>query len=166
MIKHHSQTQSTVSLSSAEAELTGICRGASFGLGLQSVAKDLDIQLPLEVLSDATAAIGVCRRRGLGKIRHLHTSDLWVQDRLSKKDFKLSKVLGADNPADILTKHVDRQTLERHLRTLGLIEDHSRAALAPSIDHSSQIQIAALRLRRPTRTLVHSQRRSAKRGKH
>ena len=35
-IKHWSVTQSTVALSSGEAELGGICRGASVGLGLQS----------------------------------------------------------------------------------------------------------------------------------
>ena len=38
LIKHLSQTQTTVALSSGEAELTGICRGASHGLGLQSNA--------------------------------------------------------------------------------------------------------------------------------
>ena len=100
LIKHHSQTQSTVALSSGEAELSGICRGASLGLGLQSVAKDLSINMPLEIFTDATAAIGTCRRRGLGKIRHLHTADLWVQERLRTKDFKLSKIDGASNPAD------------------------------------------------------------------
>ena len=72
-IKHWSSTQTTVTLSSGEAELGGVCRGASHALGLQSLAKDLGIPLALEVLADATAAIGICRRRGLGKIRHLDT---------------------------------------------------------------------------------------------
>ena len=40
-IKHWSTTQSTVALSSGEAELGGICRGASIGLCLQSLALDL-----------------------------------------------------------------------------------------------------------------------------
>ena len=98
-IKHWSVTQPTIALSSGEAELGGICRGASLALGLQSLAKDLGIHLNVNIHTDATAAIGICRRRGLGKIRHLHVSDLWVQDRLKKKDFTLTKVLGADNPA-------------------------------------------------------------------
>ena len=34
LLKHYSNTQSTVALSSGEAELSGICRGASQGLGL------------------------------------------------------------------------------------------------------------------------------------
>ena len=39
LIKHWSSTQATVTLSSAEAELNGIRKGASISLGLQSVAK-------------------------------------------------------------------------------------------------------------------------------
>ena len=119
-IKHWSATQSTVALSSGEAELGGICRGASIGLGLQSLALDLGISLDLEVLTDATAAIGICRRRGLGKIRHLATADLWVQDRVRRGDFKLTKVLGTENPADMLTKHISRDVMLRHMERVGI----------------------------------------------
>ena len=81
-LKHWSTTQTTVALSSGGAELGGICRGASLALGLESLAKDLGIDLSLEILTDATAAIEICRRRRLGKLRHLHIADLWVQYRL------------------------------------------------------------------------------------
>ena len=104
LIKHWVHTQPTVALSSAEAELGGICRGASQGLGLCALAKDLNIELNLDIKTDATAAIGVCRRRGLGKIRHLAVADLWVQEKLRLKQFTLSKVPGAIYPADLLTK--------------------------------------------------------------
>ena len=40
-VKHWSKTQTTVSLSSGEAELHGICAGVSQGLGLQQVLKIL-----------------------------------------------------------------------------------------------------------------------------
>ena len=134
-IKHWSLTQTTIALSSGEAELGGICRGASIALGLQSLAADLGISLQIEILTDATAAIGICRRRGLGKIRHLHVSDLWVQDRLETGDFKLTKVLGADNPADVLTKHVTRDIMMRHMRTSGLHAESGRAGSAPTLEH-------------------------------
>ena len=91
-IKHWSNTQSTVALSSAEAELGGICKGASQGLGLQAIAKDLGLRWKLTIHADAAAAIGICKRRGLGKVRHLAVADLWVQDRIRKKDFYLVKV--------------------------------------------------------------------------
>ena len=133
--KHWSITQSTIALSSGEAELGGICRGASTGLGLQALAADLHIHLNLEILTDATAAIGICRRRGLGKIRHLHVSDLWVQDRLRCGDFKLTKVLGTDNPADFLTKHVSRDIMVRHMETIGICSESGRAGSAPTLEH-------------------------------
>ena len=135
LIKHWSTTQSTVALSSAEAELTGICKGAAQCLGLQSLAAGLGIKLDLTVMTDATAAIGIARRRGLGKVRHLATADLWIQDRVRKKDFALEKVPGADNPADILTKNVGRDILIKHMDNLGLEYEVGRAGSAPSIDH-------------------------------
>ena len=134
-LKHWSTTQTAIALSPGEAELSGICRGASTALGLQSLAKDLGIELRIEILTDATAAIGICRRRGLGKIRHLHVSDLWVQDRLKTGDFKLTKVAGVDNPADILTKHVTRDILRRHMDMMGLRPEDGRATSAPTLEH-------------------------------
>lgn len=86
-------------------------------------------------MTDATAAIGIARRRGLGKVRHLATADLWIQDRVRKKDFALEKVPGADNPADILTKNVGRDILIKHMENLGLEYEVGRAETAPSIDH-------------------------------
>ena len=137
LIKHWSQTQGAVSLSSAEAELGGIRKRASQGLGLVSIAKDLGIAWSLQLVSDATAATGVCRRRGLGKIRHLATADLWVQDRLRCGDFSLAKIPGAANPAGILTKHIERPLLFKHLQNLNLHFETGRVDSAPEIDVAS-----------------------------
>ena len=111
-------------------------RGASISLGLISVAKDLGLCWTLKVQTDASAAIGICRRRGLGKIRHLATADLWVQDRVRAGDFSLEKIPGVDNTSDILTKHVERPLLLRHLGTLGLRLEGGRADSAPTMEHA------------------------------
>ena len=132
-IKHWSQTQTTVSLSSGEAELGGICKGASIGLGLKSIAADLGINWSLNVHSDATAAIGICRRKGLGRIRHLAVADLWVQDKVRAGDFHLKKVLGSDNPADIMTKHVSRDLINKHMPKISCRWESGRADSAPEI---------------------------------
>ena len=68
-------------LSSGEAELHGINASITQALGLQSIAKDLGFTFKIRVHSDATAALGICRRRGLGKVRHLDVADLWAQDK-------------------------------------------------------------------------------------
>ena len=90
----------------------------------------------LRIQTDAAAALGICRRRGLGRIRHLATADLWIQDRLRAGDFVLHNIPGCDNRSDILTKHVDRKTLERHLEGLDLFMETGRAASAPTLVHA------------------------------
>ena len=82
LIKHWSNTQGVVALSSAEAELYGVVRGATQGIGLQSIARDLGETLELEVLTDSGAAKGICMRKGIGRVRHLDTNLLWIQDEV------------------------------------------------------------------------------------
>ena len=132
-IKHWSKTQTTVALSSGEAELTGICNGSSIALGLQAVARDLGLSWELCIHSDATAAIGICHRKGLGKIRHLAVADLWIQDKVRAKDFLLKKVLGSENPADMLTKHINHDDMVKHMAKIGLKWEAGRADSAPEL---------------------------------
>ena len=130
-IKHWSKTQTTTCLSSGEAELRGISDGLAQALGLQTIAKDLGFEWPIKMFSDATAAIGIARRRGMGRIRHLDVMDLWVQEKFTTGAASIDKVLGTENPADILTKHVDRQSLVKALRKMGVEAVEGRSAVAP-----------------------------------
>ena len=43
-------------------------------------------------------------RRGVGRVRRLHTPLLWVQDRQRRGDFQVVKIPGALNVADLGTK--------------------------------------------------------------
>ena len=132
-VRHWSTTQSTISLSSGEAELHGISKGMSHAIGMQSLCRDLGWHYKIRVHSDATAAIGIARRRGLGKIRHLDVEDLWVQAKVRDKTIELVKVLGAENPADILTKYVDKGILNKMLATLGMKIQSGRSSAAPEL---------------------------------
>ena len=132
LIKHWSKTQSTISLSSGEAELHGIAYGAAQALGMQSLLKHLGWTIQIRVHSDATAAIGICRRKGLGKVRHLATTDLWIQDKVRSRKLDLVKILGTENPADVLTKYVSRQLMQEAISKLGLRPMAGRPACAPA----------------------------------
>ena len=79
-MKHRSNTQTTVALSFGDAELHGIAAGMAQGIGLQALARDLRFEVTLSLHSDATAAIGIARKPGMGKIRHLDCTDLWIQE--------------------------------------------------------------------------------------
>ena len=130
-IRHWSKTQSTIALSSGEAELSGIGTGIAEALGFQSLARDMGFDVKPVVFSDAMAAIGIARRRGLGKVRHLDVTDLWIQEKVRSHAVDLRKVPGRDNPADILTEYVERSILEIALKFLNLVKLDGRAASAP-----------------------------------
>jgi hypothetical protein len=60
-LKTQSKTMAIIALSSGEAELGAVAKGLAEGLGIRSVLADFGIEVDLEILSDATAAIGICR---------------------------------------------------------------------------------------------------------
>ena len=102
LIKSWSSTQSSVSLSSGESEFYGVVKAAGVALGFQSLLRDVGHSLPVRVWTDSTATLGICGRQGLGKLRHIDTHYLWVQQRVRDRTFELYKVKGEDNPADLL----------------------------------------------------------------
>ena len=130
-IKTWAKTLSVLALSSGEAELGAVVKGACEGLGVQSALKDLGFVVKVHLRSDATAAIGIVERLGLGKVRHLAVADLWVQQALRDGRIRVSKVKGADNQADAMTKPLDEQTLWRHMEAIGLWRSTGRAQVAP-----------------------------------
>ena len=84
MIGHHcikswAKTLPVLALSSGEAELMAVVKGTTEVLGLQALYSDLGMSVKVAVRNDATAAIGIVSRIGLGKVRHLSVADLWVQ---------------------------------------------------------------------------------------
>ena len=132
MVKCWSKSQHVVSLSSAEAELYAGVRAASEMVGLASVAKDLGIECSLVLGMDATAAIGMLQREGLGKAKHLTIQYLWLQERLRGGEIKLLKVHTSVNPADLFTKPLTEREMLRHLGRMGIeasfVEDTARSS--------------------------------------
>ena len=98
-----------MALSSGEAKLQGIGSGISQGLGLQAIARDLGFHYNVRVHSDATAAIGIARRRGLGKIRHLDCADLWIQEKVRSGTVQLCKIAGQEIQQTCLQSMSKRQ---------------------------------------------------------
>ena len=118
-VRHSSNLQSTIALSSGESEFYGLVKGAAAGLGAQALLADWGLNLSVEVLSDSSAARGHVTKRGLGKMRHIQTRFLWVQERVGEGHIKITCVPGPKNYADILTKEVSGTELRRHLTSMG-----------------------------------------------
>ena len=111
-LKTWSVTQITVATSSAEAELYAMSEGASRGLGMKTILQELNVEMSLLVIwTDSAAAKAFVSTRGLGRMRHLEVKDLWMQELVRNGRMKILKVRGDRNPADVLTKYLDRATL-------------------------------------------------------
>ena len=135
LIKAWSSTQPNLALSSGEAEVVGVTRACAVALGFRSLLSDLGLQrVTSRVWTDSSAAIGVCKRQGLGKLRHLDTQMLWVQQRVRNNDLDLYYVPGEKNPADIFTKpNIPQARMESLLHCLGCEFQEGRPASAPEL---------------------------------
>ena len=134
MTKAWPATQASLALSSGEAEFYGVVKGSGIGLGQAALFADIGIQVPLRVWTDSSAAIGICGRQGLGKLRHVACQTLWVQQRVRRGDFELRKVKGEVNPADLFTKHLESQSKpDSLLKIFGCELRGGRPAAAPEL---------------------------------
>ena len=128
-----SKTQATIALSSAEAELCAIVKATCEGIGMSTLLKDLKRSCKVQVYADASAALGVVFRKGIGKIRHLDTSRLWIQQKELQKAVEFLKVDGVINPADLMTKYMPAPTASTHKETLRTVDREGRAGKATQL---------------------------------
>ena len=73
----------------------------------------------MKLFADATAGKGMACRRGVEKVRHLHTSTLWLQKAVYDHKLSVHKVDGDKNVADLGTKVVDGSTMWKLLAAMG-----------------------------------------------
>jgi hypothetical protein len=117
LLKSWSVTQSTVATSTAEAELYAMARCAQQALGLASLARDFGLEWSPVIHSDASAAIGVALRTGLGgRMRHVKVQYMWIQEAVATKEVELMKVKTNLNPADMLTKFLPCEVSDCHTK--------------------------------------------------
>ena len=93
-VKSWSKTQATVALSSAESELTAAVKTASEMIGMIGMARDMGLKVEGDIWVEASAAMGIVNRQGCGKIRHLDTRLLWVQQKKLREEINFGKING------------------------------------------------------------------------
>ena len=117
-------------MSSGENEFYALVKGTSTGIGMQVVGRDLGVELELRVKVDTTAGKGIASRRGLGKVRHLHTPCLWVQKVFHERRAELVKIPGPENPSDMGTKVLSGTDIWKFLTMMGFFKYEGKSALA------------------------------------
>ena len=73
-------------------------RASAETMGLISMYKDLGKPM--------NGMLAIVARRGLGKLRHLDTNHLWIQEKAAKGDLNFKKVAGVDNGADLFRRYL------------------------------------------------------------
>ena len=138
MIKSWSTNQSVVALSSGEAEYYGLVEAASVALGIRAIGNDLGMKFPgkIDLKADASAAIGIANRVGIGKVRHIEVNQLWLQDKVYSGEIGILKVKSEENMADALTKALASKNIVEHITGVGAEIRTGRHPLAPKVECS------------------------------
>ena len=81
----------------------------------------------IRIHTDSSAAKSIAMREGTSKkAKHIKLRHLFIPQLVKSKIITMHKVRSEDNPADILTKFVSSDTLNKHLYTVGLRGQHSQ----------------------------------------
>ena len=132
MNKFWSSTQSTIALPSGEADFYGLARGTSLGIGVIGHMQDLGMNFRVMTNTDLSEALGISKRRGLGKVSHIELNQLWIQDKVISGEIEVREVKGEYNRADALTKYVDQEHIGHHMDWTGQGVQSGRHQLAPA----------------------------------
>jgi len=100
-----SKTQVSIAQSTCEAELVALnaiaCEAKAIAALLAEIGEN-DVKVRL--LCDSSSAILLMNKVGPGRLRHVETRKLWLQQEVESKRITIDHVPGVDNVADILTK--------------------------------------------------------------
>ena len=114
-------------LSSGEAELIALVKASTELIGILQLLADWGQEVDGEVLVDSSAALGIVRRKGCGKQRHVRVGDLWVQEKEESGEIKYKKVKGEENPADAGTKYIPEQRMRTLMKDVGQVSVKGRS---------------------------------------
>ena len=118
-----SRTQTTIALSICEAELYAINMATIEALNVKSTIEELikNCKTNSTVYTDSSSAKSITSRRGVTrKTKHIELRQLFVQELVANGTLQVTKVGTLSNPADIFTKFVSSETIQRQLHAVGL----------------------------------------------
>ena len=92
---------------------------AAEGLSLQNLITEVGMQAGLHLLGDSSASHGTLNRLGSGRIKHLQTKQLWLQEKVYDGAVSVEKIPRERNWADLLT-HAWSQASEHLFTAMGV----------------------------------------------
>ena len=92
-------------------------------LNVKSTIEELikNCKTNITVYTDSSSAKSITSRRGVTrKTKHIELRQLFVQELVANGTLQVTKVGTLSNPADIFTKFVSSETIQRQLHAVGL----------------------------------------------
>ena len=120
LITQWRRTQASVALSSGEAELNAMLKAACEGLSLKHLLCELGREMHLIIHGDSSASHGTLNRLDAGRVKHLETRQLWLQEKVYNRSVEVKKVDREHNWADALT-HAWTKKEEYHFDAMGML---------------------------------------------
>ena len=93
-------------MSPAEAERIALVKCTAESMGIKAMTRDWGRDMSGLLFADSSAALAIAKRKGAGKLRHIHVSALWIQDVQDREGTVFTKILGTENPADLMTNYL------------------------------------------------------------
>ena len=59
-------------------------KDGSTGMGCHAMLQEIGIQVQMTLKCDASVAVGIVLRKGLGRVRHIDVSQLWLQEKVAQ----------------------------------------------------------------------------------
>lgn len=93
LVNSWSLTQAVIALSSGAAAYYAMAKGLCMVIGMQSIMSDPEVKADIEIRTDAMAAKGMYGRNGLGTVRHIEVSQLWLQSHVGNGKLMSTKYM-------------------------------------------------------------------------
>ena len=117
--------QKVVTLSSGEAELVALTQATSEAILVHKAwVWTTQEEAKLVMRSDSSVARAIASRLGVGRVRHLQTSCLWIQQWVAAKTLRVAAVPTQFNPSDMGTKSLQQRRLRMLCFLAGMVDDH------------------------------------------
>ncbi|CAE7908149.1 unnamed protein product, partial [Symbiodinium necroappetens] len=122
------RSQKVVTMSSGEAELVALTQTVGEAILVRKAVAFLQRVRPEDVhlvaRTDSSVARAIASRNGVGRVKHLATSCLWLQGWVARKELRIAAVPTEVNPADLGTKVLAARRLMMLLFILGMVTDN------------------------------------------
>ena len=117
------RNQGLIALSFPEAETSAGTSGECDGLFLAKCWEFLlEVSITPKLLIDSSAGRYILGRSGCGRVRHLSTPVLWVQQKVEKRELLVGPVASSEKVADIGTKKLGVVTTRILMNMLGVYD--------------------------------------------